>query len=48
MTWREWQRSRSLLAEEFVLAPERQAIAQARAEEDAKFEQSAKALRRVK
>jgi hypothetical protein len=48
MTWRRWQAARQLLSEEFVLAPERAAIAQARAEEDAKFQRSAEALRRVK
>ena len=48
MTWREFMGARQLLAEEFVLAPERRAIAQARAEEDAKFERASKALRSVK
>jgi hypothetical protein len=48
MTWRRWQAARLLLSEEFVLAPERLEIARARAEEDAKFQKSAEALRRVK
>jgi hypothetical protein len=48
MTWRRWQAARLLLSEEFVLAPERAAIAAERAEEDAKFKRSAEALRRVK
>lgn len=48
MTWRQWQAACRLLAEEFVIAPERAALAQVRAEEDAAFERSAKALRRVK
>lgn len=48
MTWRRWQAYRYLLSEEFVLAPERAAIAAEKAEEDAKFKRSAEALRRVK
>ena len=48
MSWRRFVAYRQLLAEEFVIAPERAALAQVRAEEDAAFERSAKALHRVK
>jgi hypothetical protein len=48
VSWRRWLAYRTLLAEEFVAAPERAEMAQVRAEEDAAFERSAKALRRVK
>jgi len=48
VTWRRWQAYRVVLAEEFVLGPERAAIARERAEEDAKFRRSSEALRRVK
>lgn len=48
MTWRRFQAYRRLLAEEFVLAPERVELARERAVEDAQFHRSAEALRRVK
>ena len=48
MTWRRWQAYRVVLAEEFVLAPERAELARQHAEEDAAFRRSSEALRRVK
>lgn len=48
MTWRRFVAYRTVLAQEFVIAPERAELAAQRAEEDAAFERSATALRRVK
>jgi hypothetical protein len=48
VTWRRWLAYRTLLAEEFVVAPEREEALRARAEEDAQFHRNAEALRRVK
>ena len=48
MSWRRFVAYRQLLAEEFVIAPEREAAMRARAEEDAQFKRNAEVLRRVK
>jgi len=48
VSWRRWWSYRYLLAEEFVLAREREALRAQREAEDAQFNRSAEALRRVK